>query len=571
MLAKAVSEFAYEELLHPVADPDGGHRIDLPGEVRYRFRATRGAYDTWHVDPATLTRVFEGREHPAWDPLRFLLDAHTTLGLTGDTSGHLVRELTATLAADVRLQTTAVPAARLAELSYAELEGHQTGHPWIVPNKGRVGFSAADAREYAPEARRPLRLDWIAVHHDRAEYRGVPGLTAERLYAAELDADTRLRFRSVLTTRNLNPDDYHQLPVHPWQWTETIETLYAPDIAADRIVKLGPAPDRLLPQQSVRTFLNIDEPTRRTVKLPLSVLNTLVWRGLPTERTLAAPAVTKWVLDLRDADPFLRDECRVILLGETASVTVRHPVLEEIPGVPYQYRELLGAIWRDPLEPRLETGEKARTLAALLHVDPDGRPFIAELIDHSGLGARQWLRRLFHAMLPPLLHFLYRYGVVFSPHGENAIVVYDETDAPVRLAVKDFVDDVNVSSKTLPELNGMPDDVAAVLLRERPEFLCQFIHSGLFVGHYRYLAELCDRHFGVTQPEFWAMVREEILDQHDRFPELADRHTLFDLLTPRIERLCLNRNRLLLDGYRDRPMRPHAAVHGTVRNPLFTN
>ena len=27
-------------------------------------------------------------------------------------------------------------------------------------------------------------------------------------------------------------------------------------------------------------------------------------------------------------------------------------------------------------------------------------------------------------------------------------------------------------------------------------------------------------------------------------------------------------NRLHLDGYRDRPERPHAAVHGTVANPL---
>jgi siderophore synthetase component len=114
----------------------------------------------------------------------------------------------------------------------------------------------------------------------------------------------------------------------------------------------------------------------------------------------------------------------------------------------------------------------------------------------------------------------------------------------------------------------MPADVREVLLTESADFLPQFIHSGLFVGVLRYLAPLCEHRLGVPEQEFWTMVREEILRHQDRFPELKERFALFDLLTPRIARLCLNRNRLHLDGYRDRASRPHAAVHGTVPNPL---
>jgi siderophore synthetase component len=114
----------------------------------------------------------------------------------------------------------------------------------------------------------------------------------------------------------------------------------------------------------------------------------------------------------------------------------------------------------------------------------------------------------------------------------------------------------------------MPADVRAVLLTEAPEFLTQFIHSGLFIGVFRYLAPLCEQQLGVPENEFWTLVRDEILRHQDRFPELKERFALFDLFTPRIARLCLNRNRLHLDGYRDRPSRPHAAVHGTVANPL---
>ena len=108
-----------------------------------------------------------------------------------------------------------------------------------------------------------------------------------------------------------------------------------------------------------------------------------------------------------------------------------------------------------------------------------------------------------------------------------------------------------------------------MLLSEPPDFLTQFIHSGLFVGVFRYLAPLCEeqlRRPGRRSSGHSYGRRSE--RYHARFPELKDRFRTFDLLTPRIDRLCLNRNRLHLDGYRDRPERPHAAVHGTVANPL---
>ncbi|MFD4139749.1 IucA/IucC family protein [Streptomyces sp. NPDC058572] len=581
LLAKMLGEFAYEEIIEPVPVPatapdchdagESGGRGDLytlpidDNGGGLTFRARRGAYGSWRVDPGSV--MLDGR--PFRDPLAFLARARDLLALDGATLGHLLRELSVTLTADIALDGTALNCAELADLGYAELEGHQTGHPWLVLNKGRIGFSATDTADWSPEARRPARLPWVGVSSAIAAYRGVSGLAEpDELYARELDAPVRESFAAALRAKGLDPAGYLFLPVHPWQWDEALLPLFAPAIARGDIVPLPTDGDRRLPQQSIRTFVNLDRPERHTVKLPLSILNTLVWRGLPTERTLAAPAVTRWVHALRDADPFLRDECGVILLGEVASVTVEHPLYDHLAEVPYQYKELLGAIWREPLQPRLAPGERARTLASLLHTDPHGRAFTAELVARSGLTPTVWLQRLFSALLPPLLHFLYRYGTVFSPHGENAIVVFDGDDIPVRLAIKDFVDDVNVSAQPLPEHDSMPDDVRRTLLTEEPAFLTQFIHSGLFVGVFRYLAPLCEEQLEVPEEQFFSLVRAEILRHQARFPELKERYELFDLLTARIERLCLNRNRLHLDGYRDRPERPHAAVHGTVANPL---
>jgi siderophore synthetase component len=574
LLAKLLGEFAYEEIIEPVLAGAQGtcqYTLTLDQGQILAFRARRGAYGSWQVDPRSVTCAETGHSvgEPFQDPLRFVTLARRLLAIDGGTLGHLLRELTATIAADAALDHPALSAERLADLGYAELEGHQTGHPWIVLNKGRVGFSAADTARWAPESRTAARLPWIAVSTRLAAYRGTGAVaTRDLLYEIELDRPVRAAFDAALRERGLDPADYLYLPVHPWQWDEVLLPLYAPAIAEGAIVPLPTDGDLRLPQQSIRTFLNVDHPQRHTVKLPLSILNTLVWRGLPTRRTLAAPAVTAWVQGLHGADPFLRDETGVILLGEVASVTVEHPLYDRLPEAPYQFKELLGAIWREPLPNRLAPGERARTLAALLHTDPRGRAFTAELVARSGLDPEEWLRRLFGALLPPLLHFLYRYGTVFSPHGENAIVVFDEGDVPVRLAIKDFVDDVNVSALDLPEHDTMPQDVREILLTEEPGFLTQFIHSGLFVGVFRYLAPLCEAQLGVPEEAFWWLVRAEILRHQARFPELKERFEVFDLLTPRIERLCLNRNRLHLDGYRDRAERPHAAVHGTVPNPL---
>jgi siderophore synthetase component len=106
------------------------------------------------------------------------------------------------------------------------------------------------------------------------------------------------------------------------------------------------------------------------------------------------------------------------------------------------------------------------------------------------------------------------------------------------------------------------------MLREQPDYLCQFIHSGLFIGHFRYLARICEQFLDVPGAEFWSLIRATIRRYQDRFPEHAERYTLFDLGKPYIDRLCLNRNRLLLNGYRDRPTRPHVEAHGVVPNPL---
>lgn len=568
LLAKAIAELAYEEVLRPQADDDG-HRVELSNGVAYHFVARRGPFGAWRVDAASIVRVAAGVRTPADDPLRFVLDARQGLGLAGSQLADVIRELTATHAADARLLQQRPTAAQLADLPYVELEAHGTGHPCMILNKGRLGFAASDVARYAPESRRAVRLRWLALHPDLGRHHGIG---ANALTQRQLDGPVHAAFSAKLRRHADDSDRWAWLPVHPFHWDEGIAPLFAAQLAQGHIVMLGEAPDRHRPLQSVRTLANVDRPDRLDVKLPLLIRNTLVWRGLATAPSAAAPQISAWLQDISRCDKFLCGHCRMVVLGEVASITGRHPQLAVMPDAPYRFGELLGAVWREPVSSILGAGERARTMAALNAVGSDGRALATELVARSGLDPEAWLVRFLDILLTPLLHWLHRYGVAFCPHGENTIVLFDAADVPIGIAIKDLAEDVNLLPNALHEYTTLPADADAALHRWPPRDLRHSILSAVFAGHFRFFGDIVERHLTVREERFWELVAATVRSYRDTFPELSDRIAAFDLEAPQFERICLNREQLLGDGFHDRAERDESfdLTHGTVDNPLAT-
>ncbi|MFG1920627.1 IucA/IucC family protein [Cryptosporangium sp. NPDC048952] len=539
LLTRALAELSYEDMLRPEPLGDRRYRAVF-GDVEYTFTADRGAFESWQIDADSVRRNGE----PADDPMEFLVDARDALGLDGPTTAEALRELVATWSADALLRQNLPTAKELADASYVDLEAAQAGHPAMVLNKGRLGFTASDAEAYAPEAGRTLRLTWIAVHPSLASAHGVS-------LDDELDPATRRAFRA--------PEGYVWLPVHPFHLDACVRTLFAPYLADGRIVILGEAPDRYRVLASVRTLVNVDHPEKRNVKVPLLIRNTLVWRGLPAGPTAGAPAVSSWLHALRASDPFLKEH--VDLLGEVASVAVRHPLFDRVPDAPYRYHELLAAVWREPVQTYLRDGEKARSLASLLVTGSDGVPLVAELTNRSGLPAAVWIRKLIDVVLAAPLHALHTHDLAFCPHGENTVVVFGPDDVPVRTMLKDFAEDVNL----LPgrSYEGLPDEADRLLPRWPEKELAHSIVTAVFAGVFRPLAVLVD------VPEFWTLVRESVDAYFDDRPELAERREAYGLTAPEVERICLNREQLTGGGFHDRAEKEEfEIVHGTVPNPL---
>lgn len=246
---KMLGELSYEHMLEPVADGDS-YRLELPDDVTYTFRARRGAFDAWTVVAGSAHRSGE----PTTDPRTLVVDARKTVGLSGLRLADVLAELTATVANEAARLRRAPTAAELSTLDYNVADGHLTGHPRLVLNKGRVGFSALDRARFAPEAGADVRLRWFAVHPEHAEFRCVDELSRDALLAAEL-GDLRAEFADRA------PDDYVWVPVHPWQADEILGTLYAAELATGVMIDLGESADGYRAHQTVRTLANVSTPS----------------------------------------------------------------------------------------------------------------------------------------------------------------------------------------------------------------------------------------------------------------------------------------------------------------------
>lgn len=546
-------------------------RLHLEGSS-YLFQARRTGFGSYVVDPESVRRVSRGvlgddESEPADDPGQFVVDAASALGLTGTTVANYIAELSATLAADAQLAAKGISAKELVRLPHAQMEGQLTGHPLLVANKGRLGFSASDCAQYAPEAGRPLRPVWLAVSRRLAEFRSVPSMSERDLIDRELDPATQARFNAVLREAGADPSGYVLLPAHPWQVDHVVRQLWSGSLLSGQIIVLGEQEDQYLPTQSIRTLVNIDEPTKLQMKLPLKILNTSVFRGIPRHCSLAAPMTTHWMRSIWDADPYLGRH--TVLLGEVASVTVRHPHLADYPGVPYQWDETLGCIWREPVDPSLAEGETVWPLAMVLHEDPSGDTAIEALAELSGRELADWLGALVSVTVRPLLHLLHTYGVSVNPHGENLMLICDAEGMPSRLVIKDLVDDVCVSTDPVPARSWEPDGHVRVLPRKPWHVLRQYIVDALFLGVWGPLGELLDaRGLPVTSADLWNLTRGVITEYADSHPGQAARLEATGFLGREFGRYPLNGYRLRL-GYTDLDTRPPVPKAGTMPNPMY--
>ncbi|MFF9237371.1 IucA/IucC family protein [Streptomyces sp. NPDC014801] len=566
LIRKALAEFAHERLITPEPDGADGYAVRSDdGLTRYRFTAVRRALDHWQVDADSLSRHRDGAELPL-DALDFLIELKGSLGLSDEILPVYLEEISSTLSGTCyKLTKPRVTAAELARGDFQAIEtGMTEGHPCFVANNGRLGFGIHEYLSYAPETASPVRLVWLAAHRSRAAFTAGAGIEYESFVRQELGEATVARFEKRLTDQGLDPADYLLIPVHPWQWWNKLTVTFAAEVARGHLVCLGEGDDEYLAQQSIRTFFNASRPEKHYVKTALSVLNMGFMRGLSAAYMEATPAINDWLARLIADDPVLK-ETGLSIIRERAAVGYRHLEYERATDRYSPYRKMLAALWRESPVASLEDGEQLSTMAALLHVDDEGRSFAGALIERSGLAPTEWLRHYLRAYYTPLLHCFYAYDLVFMPHGENTILVL--RDGVVRRAIyKDIAEEIAVMDPDAV----LPPEVARIRVEVPEDQKLLSIFTDVFDCFFRFLAALLAEEGVLTEDAFWRTVAEVSREYQEANPALADRFRRYDLFAPEFALSCLNRLQLRDNRQMVDLADPSGALQlvGTLRNPI---
>lgn len=545
---KVLSESCHERFVRPVEVSPGAYVIRSDdGRTEYYFRAQVLSLDSWNIDEESIRRVRSGERLPL-DAVDLVIDLSRSLSIPREALPEYLEELVNTLVIGAgRPDSRRVAATELVRADFQTIERTMTeGHPCIVANAGRLGFGADDIERYAPESGGRFRLTWLAVWRDNCDFSAIPGVEYADLVRDELGEETIAGFDEVLTGLGLDPSAYYYMPVHPWQWVQKVARIHAVDIAEGKIVKVGQAPDLYQPQQSIRTLFNTTNPTHHYVKLALSIVNMGFTRGMSADYMRTTPLINDWVRRRVSGDEYLKS-LGFEILYEVAAIGYRSPGITAITQLGSEYRKLLSALWRESPIRLVDQNEQPTTMAALLHIDHTGVPFVDVLIRGSGMPAREWLLRYLRAYLHPIVYLLYRYELKFSPHGENLILVL-RSGVPVRAILKDIGEEVVI----LGEPEGLPDSCRRAVSEESDHIRNMGVLSDVFDDFLRHLAAILHSTGLITDESFWAVVAESVIEFQEQHPELADKFDRWDLFAPtfpaiHMNRLQLSNNRRMVD------------------------
>ena len=450
-------------------------------------------------------------------------------------------------------------------LGYAALESaiHE-GHPYHPCFKARTGFSLEDHQQFGPEAGQSFQLVWLAVARNRV--RSTLPVAEENFWQRELDKAVVLLLSHRLRQQGGDASDYTLMPMHPWQWENLKNSALVAALTNREIIHLGAAGDYYQATQSVRSVLNVSNPLRATIKLPMNLVNTSSLRTLESHGVCSAPAISQWLQAVVRTDPLFEKRYPLALLDEYAG-TLYLPDTAQAAQLDGQ----VAAIWRESIEHYLMPDEQAVPFTALALTEADGRPFIDEWLDRYGM--EPWLNRLIQVAVLPVWHLLVKHGIALEAHAQNMVLVHRD-GWPQKIILRDFHESVEYVDDYLSARDYLPDFSALnpAYTNAEPnryywmtsiEALRELVMDTLFVFNLSEVSHLLDGYYGFAEARFWQWVNQQLQTYLDDNPALASRQAQLHFDAASINTESLLTRKLFGKAF--------AEFHHLVSNPFYSH
>ncbi|SFK42686.1 aerobactin synthase [Nitrosomonas aestuarii] len=562
LIVKAISELYFEEIFtDELSETEKNtYTLKINEQVNYAFKAFKSVWCDLVIDADTLTRS----DGQILDAARFFKETQYLTKMGDITLANFLEEMFYTLYSDQVLLQKPISVEKMYQLDSLEIETYLNGHPKLILNKGRIGWSPGDLSAFAPENSNTVKFVRLAIKKNLLTINCAKEHSFEAIATADLSKHEMNHLKQICNDNTIDFDSYYIIPVHTWQWENKIRFFFQKDISSKNIVFLSSTGDDYKPHISIRTFSNYSDRQRYDLKLPISILNTSCVRGIPSHYISVAADISEGVESILKQDDVLV-EANTDCLKDLAAFSYVSPEYSDIQDAPYRYKEFLGAIWREPSTTKLKQHEKCLMTGSLAFQDNNGNSLIGHLIDKSSLSIEQWLEQYFKKVVIPLYHLQSQYGIGLVAHGQNTLLKL-KNSIPSGLIIKDFQGDLRFN-KNLPSRTR---NKFSVLTLKKIDFLpAEHIIYDLITGHFvsvlRFVSQALFISHRFKETNFYHLLGSVISDYENNYPTQSN---IPSLMTSNFHRILLNKARFTI-GYHDSAQRPRPELGNPLMNPLL--
>jgi len=448
-------------------------------------------------------------------------------------------------------------------LPYSQLESAlDEGHPYHPCFKARTGFNENDHQTYGPESANLFQLHWLAVRRCnlKRRFNSVP---EHIFWQQELGDAVYQQLQKILVKQTDDCSAFSLMPIHPWQWDNLKENLVTA-MTKKELYYLGAAGDFYQASISVRTLLNISNPEKANIKLPLNVVNTSSLRTIESHSICTAPILSQWLNELKKSDPYLQKN--MILLSEYAGIRIVNDGVKTLPWIDILDGHF-GVIFRESLT-QYCAEDTVVPYVALTVIEQDNKPFIDPWIKQHG--CESWLKQLIKQTVIPVWHLLVHHGIAVEAHGQNMLLQHRD-GWPEKVILRDFHESLEYVHDYLAKPNLAPifGELEDCYNTAKPnqyywmsgvEGLRELFVDTLFVFNLADLSVLLEEHYQFEEQYFWQLIYQCFEHYQDSGITAKKRIVQLDIFQSSIQTESLLKKKLTSDELSE--------FHHSVDNPI---
>lgn len=295
-------------------------------------------------------------------------------------------------------------------LSFLEQWGSHPCYPNLNP-----GFTRREVLQYSPEFNAQVKLHWCALRRSAANTFSRDASSSYNSLIEKHFPHEYAAFREKLLFKQSNPDEFHPVPVHPWQWRNRLQQSLSPLIDKKEL-HLIPYHQITRPTLSFPTMIAGDNTCR--IKLPLTVV--------AHHETALSAVINKLLAQHNYYHQSL------YLTQDLAGIQLATPSKPDING-----HQLSLSLHENPHQ-AINNEDSLIPLAALFTLSPLSRkPLLFDIIQASGLPPLHYFKLYCQCVVYGQLHLLLHYGIGMEAHQRNTLVSFKD-NRPQALVIRDL-------------------------------------------------------------------------------------------------------------------------------------